>query len=151
MAYWLMKSEPGVYPFEQLRKDKVTDWHGVRNFMARGHLKAMKVGDRAFFYHSNADPPCIVGTMRVVREAYPDPTQFDRKSESYEPRATPEKPYWYMVDVAYEHAFAKPVTRDELKARQELRGMALFKYGRLSVSPVSASEWEVICAMGGVV
>lgn len=150
MAYWLMKSEPDVYGFDQLRLDKTTHWNSVRNFKARNFMKEMKVGDQAFFYHSNADPPCIVGTVRIVKEAYPDHTQFDKDSEYYEPKAKPEKPYWYMVDVAYDRAFAAPVTREHLKERAELKGMALWKYGRLSVGPVSADEWNVICAMGGL-
>jgi predicted RNA-binding protein with PUA-like domain len=147
--YWLMKSEPEVYGFDHLRRDKVTGWSNVRNFKARNHMKAMKVGDRAFFYHSNADPPCIVGTMRIVKEAYPDPTQFE-PGEYFEPKATREKPYWYQVDVAYDQPFAQPVARDDLKARPELKDMDLWHYGRLSVTPVKEAEWAVICAMGGL-
>jgi predicted RNA-binding protein with PUA-like domain len=150
MAYWLFKSEPEVYPFEQLAKDKVTFWHGVRNFTARNNMKAMKAGDQAFFYHSNADPPCIVGTVRVVKEAYVDPTQFEKGSEYEDPTSRPERPKWYMVDVAYDQPFSKAVTREDLKARPELKGMALWKYGRLSVGPVSPEEWGVICRMGGL-
>jgi predicted RNA-binding protein with PUA-like domain len=149
MAYWLMKSEPSVYSFDMLRRDKVTGWSNVRNFKARNFMKDMKVGDEAFFYHSNADPPCIVGTMRVVKEAYPDPTQYE-PGEYFEPKATPDKPYWYQVDVAYDKPFAQPVARDQLKERKELAGMALFRYGRLSVTPVAPAEWKVICAMGGL-
>ena len=150
MAHWLMKSEPEVYSFDDLRRDKTTMWNSVRNFKARNFLKAMKVGDEAFFYHSNADPPCIVGTMRVVQEAYPDHTQYDSASEYHEPKATPEKPYWYMVDVAFERAFAQPVTREALKAEPALKDMALWKYPRLSVGPVSEAEWQVICQRGGL-
>lgn len=150
MAHWLMKSEPSVYSYDDLRRDKTTSWNNVRNFKARNFLKAMKAGDEAFFYHSNAEPPCIVGTMRVVKEAYPDDTQFDKASEYFEPRATREKPYWYVVDVAYDKPFAKPVTRDELKARPELKDMALWKYGRLSVGPVTPAEWKAICRLGGI-
>lgn len=149
MNHWLMKSEPSVYGFDMLRDDKVTGWSNVRNFKARNFMKDMKVGDRAFFYHSNADPSCIVGTMQVVKEAYPDPTQFE-PGEYFEPKATREKPYWYQVDVAFDQAFAKPVTRDELKARPELAGMALWRYGRLSVGPVTPEEWDVICGMAGL-
>jgi predicted RNA-binding protein with PUA-like domain len=144
-----MKSEPEVYSFADLQRDKVTGWSQVRNFVARNHMKAMKLGDEAFFYHSNADPPCIVGTMRVVKEAYPDPTQFE-PGDYFEPKATREKPYWYQVDVGVGEAFAAPVTREQLKERAELKGMALWKYGRLSVGPVTAQEWKVICGMGGL-
>ena len=149
MSYFLMKSEPSVYSYDMLRKDKVTGWSNVRNFTARNHMKSMKVGDEALFYHSNADPPCIVGTMRVVKEAYADPTQFE-PGDYFEPKATREKPYWYQVDVGYAQPFAQSVTREQLKARPELEGMALWKYGRLSVVPVTHEEWGVICSMGGL-
>ena len=149
MAYWLMKSEPTVYGYEQLRKDKVTGWSNVRNFKARNFMKAMKVGDEAFFYHSNADPPGIAGTMRVVKEAYADPTQFEA-GDYFESKATREKPYWYQVDVAFGEPFARFLPRDDLKARPELKEMALWKYGRLSVGPVTPAEWKVICALGGL-
>jgi predicted RNA-binding protein with PUA-like domain len=149
MAYWLMKSEPEVYGYEQLRQDKVTGWSNVRNFKARNFMKDMKLGDEAFFYHSNADPPGIAGTMRVVKEAYPDPTQYE-PGDYFEPKATREKPYWYQVDVAFGEPFAQFVPRDDLKARPELKDMALWKYGRLSVGPVAPAEWKVICKMGGL-
>jgi predicted RNA-binding protein with PUA-like domain len=149
MAQWLMKSEPSVYSFDDLKRDKVTGWSNVRNFKARNFMKSMRVGDEAFFYHSNADPPCIVGTMRVVKEAYPDPTQYE-PGDYFEPKATKETPYWYQVDVAYEKPFAKPVDREALKARKELADMALFHYGRLSVTPVTEKEWKVISGMGGL-
>lgn len=149
MSYWLMKSEPEVYGFEQLRKDKVTGWSNVRNFKARNFMKDMKVGDEAFFYHSNAEPPGIAGTMRVVKEAYPDPTQYE-PGDYFEPKATREKPYWYQVDVAFGEPFKAFVPRDALKVRAELKEMALWKYGRLSVGPVTPAEWKVICKMGGL-
>ena len=147
MAHWLVKSEPDVYSFAQLRKDKVTAWDGVRNHEARNNLRAMRVGDLAFFYHSNADPPGIAGIVRVAKEAYPDPTAFDPRSEYHDPRSTPEKPVWYAVDVAYERAFPRLLARDELAARRELKGMALFKRARLSVTPVSPKEWAAVCAL----
>ena len=138
-----------MYSYDDLRRDKVTGWSNVRNFKARNHMKAMKVGDEAFFYHSNADPPCIVGTMRVIKEAYPDPTQYE-PGDYFEPKATKEKPYWYQVDVAYGTPFVAPVDREALKARKDLAGMDLFHYGRLSVTPVKPEEWAVICKMGGL-
>jgi predicted RNA-binding protein with PUA-like domain len=150
VAHWLMKSEPSVYSYDDLARDQRTAWDKVRNFKARNFLKAMQVGDQAFFYHSNADPPCIVGTMRIVRAAYPDATQYDPASEYHEPKATKEKPYWYAVDVAHDTPFARPVAREHLKERPELAEMALFKYNRLSVGPVTPQEWAVICALGGV-
>lgn len=150
MAYWLMKSEPEVYSFDQLRKDKTTPWHGVRNFVARNNMKAMKVGDGAFFYHSNAEPPGIAGTVRIVKEAYPDHTQFEKGTDYYEPKAKPDKPVWYMVDVAYDQPFMAFVTRDQLKAEAALKDMALWKYGRLSVGPVTSKEWATIFRLGGI-
>lgn len=150
MAYWLMKSEPEVYSFEQLGKDKTTGWNHVRNFVARNNMKAMRVGDGAFFYHSNAEPPGIAGTVRIVKEAYPDPTQFDKGGYGYEPKAKPDKPIWFQVDVAYDQPFKAFVSRDRLKAEPALKDMALWKYGRLSVGPVTAKEWEAICRLGGI-
>ena len=144
-----MKSEPEVYSFDRLRGDKTTGWSNVRNFKARNFMKDMKVGDQAFFYHSNADPPCIVGTMRIVKEAYPDPTQYE-PGDYFEPKATREKPYWYQVDVAYDQPFARAVGREELKAQAALKDMALWKYGRLSVAPVTPAEWKVVYKLGGI-
>jgi predicted RNA-binding protein with PUA-like domain len=148
--YWLMKSEPTVYSIDQLQKDGSTYWDGVRNFKARNHMMAMKEGDGVFFYHSNANPKAIVGLARVSKEAYPDFTQFDKKSKYYERRATKEKPYWYMVDIEFVAKLDVPVTLEELRKTPKLEGMALLKKGqRLSVQEVTPNEWKTILKMSG--
>lgn len=135
MAYWLMKSEPSAYSWEQLVKDGKTNWSGVRNFQAAINLKAMKPGDRAFFYHSN-EGLAIVGIMEIVKAAYPDPT--DKAGR------------FVMVDVKPLMPVKTPVTLAAIKAEPKLQEMKLVRQGRLSVSPVSAEEWKLICKMGGV-
>ncbi len=135
MKYWLMKSEPDVYAWSKLVADKRGKWDGVRNHSAKLNLKAMKAGDRAFFYHSNIGKE-IVGTMQIVREAYPD--------------LSAEKGAWFMVDVEPLEAAKTPLTLAEIKATPALAGMALLKHSRLSVQPVTASEWKTICARLGV-
>jgi predicted RNA-binding protein with PUA-like domain len=136
MAYWLIKSEPDVWSFEQQIKKgaKGEAWTGVRNFTARLHLQKMKKGDRAFFYHSNVGKE-IVGIVEVLREAYPDPTAKD------EP--------WLVVDVKAVDALPQPVTLAAVKAEKKLKDMALVKYARLSVQPVTDEEWKLVCKMGG--
>lgn len=137
MAYWLLKSEPDVWSFEQQTKKgaKGEPWTGVRNFTARRHLQDMKKGDRAFFYHSNVGKE-IVGIVEVIKEAYPDPTA---KGEP-----------WVVVDVKAIEALPKPVTLAAVKAEKKLKDMALVKYGRLSVQPVTDAEWKLVCKMGGL-
>lgn len=130
MNYWLAKSEPSAYSWEQLLKDKSTAWTGVRNYAARIHLKAMKKGDPVFFYHSN-EGLCIVGIAKVTKEAYPDPTDKE----------------WVAVDIAPVETLKKPVTLPQMKAEKKLSGMALIRIGRLSVSPVTKQEYEIITKM----
>ena len=142
--YWLMKSEPDVFSIHHLEKKGVAEWDGVRNYAARNFMRAMKKGDRVFFYHSNAKPPAIVGVMEVVREAYPDPTQFDPKGDHYEPASTPDKPRWDVVDVKFVKTFPKSLSLDEVRGIPALKGMMLLSRGRLSVQPVSAGEWADI-------
>jgi predicted RNA-binding protein with PUA-like domain len=149
--YWLVKSEPTTFSFDDLLRapGKTTHWDGVRNFAARNFLRdGMKKGDRAFFYHSSADPQAVVGICEVVREGYPDHTAFDRKHAHFDPDSDEADPQWYMVDLKAVAHLTRPVTLQAIKARQELAGMALVRIGRLSVTPVSAAEWEVICGMG---
>jgi predicted RNA-binding protein with PUA-like domain len=149
-SFWLMKSEPSVYGIEDLERDRSTSWDGVRNFKARNYMKEMKNGDGVFFYHSNANPKAIVGLARVAKEAYPDVTQFDKKSKYHEPRATKEKPYWYMVDIEFVSKFDEPMPLERLRQTPELDGMALLKKGqRLSVQPVTPEEWKRILKMAG--
>jgi predicted RNA-binding protein with PUA-like domain len=135
MAYWLMKSEPSAYSWDQLVKDKRTNWNGVRNYQAANNLKAMKAGDRVFFYHSN-EGLAVVGIAEIVKAAYPDPT--DKQGR------------FVMVDVKPVAALKTPVTLAAIKAERRLKNLALVKQGRLSVSPVGAEEWKLICKMGGI-
>lgn len=149
--YWLVKSEPDVFSFDDLQKarNRTTGWDGVRNFAARNFLRdGMKLGDRVFYYHSSTDPQAIVGICEVVREAYPDPTAFDRKHDQFDPDSDPKDPTWFMVDLRAVEPLAHPVTLAAIKSRPELAQMALVRIGRLSVSPVTSAEWETIYAMG---
>ncbi len=148
--YWLVKSEPEVFSFDDLvlAPKKTTHWDGVRNFAARNFLRdGMKLGDGVFFYHSMANPQAIVGICDVVREGYPDSTAFDKKSYGYDPDSKPDDPQWYMVDLKAVDQLPRPVTLPEIKARKELADMALLRIGRLSVTPVRAKEWETIVKM----
>lgn len=149
--YWLVKSEPDVFSYDDLvaSPKQTTFWNGVRAYAARNHLQAMKKGDLVFFYHSNATPSAIVGVAEVVREAYPDDTQFDAKSDYYDPKATREKPIWFMVDIKAVEKLARPVPLDEIKRTNGLENMALVRIGRLSVSPVTEVEYKIIRKLGG--
>ena len=150
--YWLVKSEPEVFSFDDLLRihNKTTNWNGVRNFAARNFMKdGMKLGDRVFFYHSMSGDPGIVGICEVVREAYPDDTALDPGNEYFDPKSTKENPIWYMVDLRAVAQLTHPVTLAQIKSRRELANMALLRIGRLSVSPVSPQEWEVIAEMAG--
>jgi predicted RNA-binding protein with PUA-like domain len=135
MQYWLMKSEPSVYSWDQLQKDKRTHWNGVRNYQAAHNLRAMRNGDRAFFYHSN-EGMAIVGICEIVKEAYPDPSDKTGK--------------FVMVDVAPLKALPEPVTLATIKTLPKFKEMALIRLSRLSVQPVSREHWKMICKMGGI-
>jgi predicted RNA-binding protein with PUA-like domain len=142
IATWLMKSEPDVYSIDTLAKEKVGTWEGVRNYMARNHMRAMKEGDLALFYHSSVQPPGVVGAMRICKEAYPDPTQFDKKSEYYDAKSKREEPRWDRVEVEYVETFPRMVTLDELKLDPALADMLVIKRGqRLSVQPVAREHF----------
>jgi predicted RNA-binding protein with PUA-like domain len=148
--YWLVKSEPSVFSFDDLlrKPNKTTHWDGVRNFVARNFMRdGMKKGDRVFFYHSMADAQSIVGICEVVREGYPDDSAFDPKHAGFDPKSDESSPTWYMVDLRAVAQLTHPVTLAQIKERKELANMALLRIGRLSVSPVTAREWEVICKM----
>lgn len=132
MAYWLLKTEPGTYSWEDLVRDGRTFWDGVRNYTARNHLREMKVSDEAFLYHS-VGPRLLVGVVEVVKEAYPDPTTDD--------------PAWVCVDIAPKRALPRPVSLDEVKASPVLQDMVLVRMSRLSVQPVTASEWQAVLAL----
>lgn len=144
MQYWLFKSEPDAYGLDRLEREGRTEWTGVRNFQARNNMVAMHEGDLGFFYHSSTKPPGIAGICKVVREAYPDFTQFDPQSDYYDPSSRPDRPKWKMVDVAFVRAFDRLLTLDELRARPELGGMTLLRRGRLSVQPVEEHYWKAI-------
>jgi predicted RNA-binding protein with PUA-like domain len=149
MAYWLMKSEPDVFGIADLRKKKKSGWDGVRNYQARNFMRdGMKVGDEILFYHSSCEVPGVAGIARVSREAHPDPSQFDKKSEYFDPKATKEKPIWMMVEVEFVKEFPTVVPLDRLRAEKSLAKMRLLRRGtRLSVMPVSEGEWKTILEM----
>ena len=151
--YWLLKTEPESFSIQHLAKcpGQTTCWDGVRNYQARNFLRdEMKLGDRVLFYHSNADPPAIVGTAVVVREAYPDHTAWDKKHHHFDPKASPDNPMWQMVDIRLEKIFAQPIGLDVLREVPELKGMELLRKGsRLSVQPVRASEFETVLKLAG--
>ena len=146
--YWLMKCEPSAYAIERLAKDKVTGWEGVRNYQARNFMRdQMKVGDKVFFYHSNCAEPGIVGLAEVGRLAYPDQTQFDPKNKYFDPKATPETPRWFNVDVRLSKK-TRPVSLKELRSHPELERMRILQKGnRLSITPVDPREWEFILSL----
>lgn len=149
MKRWLMKSEPEVLSIESLEKlpKKTSGWDGVRNYEARNFMKAMKKGDLAFFYHSNAEPSGIAGICEIVREAYADPTQFDPKSDYFDPKSKKEKPTWEQVDVKFVRKLERFISIDELRSRPDLANMTLFKRNRLSITPVTDAEWDAIEAL----
>ncbi|MEX2394328.1 MAG: EVE domain-containing protein [Actinomycetota bacterium] len=150
MNYWLLKSEPTTFGIDHLREKGVEHWDGVRNYMARNNLMAMKVGDRAFFHHSSCEVPGIVGICEVAREAYPDHTQFDPSSKYFDPKATPDKPRWFMPDVRFVMKFDEIVPIAVLRQTPGLQDMSMLARGsRLSVTPVTEKEWEIICDLAG--
>ncbi len=139
-----MKSEPSTFSIADLKRKGTSGWDGVRNYQARNFMKEMCVGDKAFFYHSNAEPTGIAGVMEIVKAAYPDPTQFDKKDGHFDPKSKTEAPIWFQVDVKFAQAFARVIALDELRALTALKEMKLFKLSRLSVSPVTEAEWKTI-------
>jgi predicted RNA-binding protein with PUA-like domain len=141
-----MKSEPEAYSIDDLMKDKIEHWDGIRNYQARNIMRdEMTVGDYAFFYHSNAKPTGIVGVMKVNSEAYPDHTAQDPKSNYYDPKATKEKPIWEMVDMKFVEKFNSIFTLEELKSDPKLIDMMVVKRGmRLSIQPVSKAHFKYI-------
>jgi len=151
--FWLMKSEPGCFSFDDLLNapGQITSWDGVRNYQARNLLRdSITIGDMALFYHSNISDPAIVGVARVVRNGYPDHTALDPRGDHFDPKATEQNPTWYMVDVQAVVAFPHPVTRTMLKNHLELSDADVLRKGnRLSVQPVSARHWQRILSLGG--
>ena len=146
--FWLVKTEPESFSIQDLARarNQTTSWDGVRNYQARNFLRdQMQPGDRVLFYHSSSDPPAVVGTARVVRAGYPDPTAWDPGDSHYDPKSTPAAPRWFMVDLKLEQIFSEPLPLARLRSIAALREMELLKKGsRLSVQPVRKNEFETI-------
>ena len=151
MNYWLLKSEPGSYSIDDLKRDGKTCWSGVRNFQARNFLRdQIKKGDLTLFYHSNAEPSGVAGIARVTKEGYPDFTAWDKKDIHFDPGSTKEKPLWFMVDVEFVEKFPRFVSLEELKQDAAFRGMTVSQRGsRLSVQPVLKKHFKYVKAAAG--
>ncbi len=153
MNYWLFKTEPGFFSFDDLkaRPNMTEPWDGVRNFQARNFLRdTIKVGDRILFYHSNIPEPAVVGLAEIVRSGYPDCTALDPNAEHFDPKASPQNPIWYMVDVRYLKPLKKAVTLESIKSNPLLSDMPLVRRSRLSIQPVTTEAWRIILALGGL-
>ncbi len=154
MNYWLFKSEPNCFSYDDLLKmPKQTEhWDGVRNYQARNFMRdEMEVGDLAIFYHSNCKPPHAIGTVKITREGYADHTAWDPKSDHPDENSTPDKPRWFMVDVTAEQKFNREVSLNEMKEVPELADMKLLARGnRLSVMPIEKRHFEVLCRLGKI-
>src|SRR5690606_18319295 len=149
MKYWLMKSEPDAFSIDDLARVGREPWTGVRNYQARNFMRdGMRPGDGVLFYHSSCAEPGVVGIAEVASEAYPDPTQFDRRSDYFDPKSRPEEPRWMLVDVAFTRKLARTITLEEMRAQARLDGFALLQRGnRLSVLPVTRGQWQAILAL----
>ncbi len=147
-CYWLMKTEPDCFSIDDLHRapNQSSAWDGVRNYQARNFMRNdMRIGDQIFFYHSNCKPPGIIGIAEVSREAYPDYTAFDPQSDHPDPNSTPDKPRWFMVDIRFREKFEQIISLDTLKSYPELKNMLILRQGnRLSITPVTPSEWNFI-------
>ena len=150
--YWLFKSEPSAYSFDDLLNEpgQTAEWDGVRNYQARNFMRDdMKVGDKVLFYHSSAKPTAVVGTARIVKEAYPDATAWDPNDKHYDPKSSPGETVWMVVEIQAEAPLPKPVTLAEVKANPNLKDMLLIRKGqRLSIQPVTKEEYDEIVKMG---
>ncbi len=148
--YWLMKSEPGSYSIDDLKRDKRGEWDGVRNYQARNFMRDdMKKGDGVLFYHSNAKPTGVAGLAEVCKEGYPDFTAWDGSTHHLDPKASPENPIWHMVDVKFVEKFPEIVTLDQIKLDPACSGMLVIKRGmRLSVQPVEKKHFDRIVKLG---
>jgi len=152
MKYWLMKSEPDVYSIDDLAAKSPAMWEGCRNYTVRNFFRdAMSPGDLAFFYNSNSDPIGVAGVMKIVSEAYPDPTQFDPNSQYFDPKSPLDAPRWVLRDVAFVEKYARIVSLAELRATPGLEQMQVTMRGqRLSVLPVTEEEWNIVTALPGI-
>ena len=147
MAYWLMKSEPNDYSIDDLKRDSVEPWDGIRNYQVRNMFRdEMKVGDKAFFYHSSCKVPAVVGIMKIASKPYPDPTQFDPEAKYYDPKSDPEDPRWLLVDVKFVRKLKRAIPLTELRENaDELDGFRLLRRGnRLSVFQVEKDHWDTV-------
>ncbi len=144
-----MKSEADVYSIDDLRKDGRTMWDGIRNYQARNNMQEMAEGDLVLYYHSRQTPSAVVGVARVVREAYPDPTQFDPKNRYFDEKSDEDDPRWWLVDVEFVQKFDRQVGLPEVKEMKTLSDMVLVNNSRLSVQPVQKKEFERILSMAG--
>ena len=150
--YWLFKSEPTAYSFADLlgETDRTAEWDGVRNYQVRNLMRdEMKVGDGVLFYHSSTTPMAVVGTARIVKEAYPDNTAWDPSDKRFDPKSTPDNPVWLMVDIQAEQEFSRPLTLQEIKDHPRLQNMMVARRGmRLSIMPVAKEEWDEVLSLG---
>lgn len=151
MKYWLMKSEPDVFSLDHLQKDGTTWWEGVRNYQARNFMQEMEKGDQVLFYHSSTEPPGVAGLATVSERAEADKSQFDKKSDYFDPKATREKPIWFCSQVKFAKKFKHYVSLDDLKKDSGLSDMLVLKRGqRLSVQPVEKKHFEIVKKLGGL-
>ena len=154
MKHWLLKTDPDTFSWKDLQRSpgKKTIWDGVRNYQARNLMRdQMSVGDLALFYHSQAEPPAVMGIVRITKTGVSDPTQFDRNSKYYDSEATPDRPRWITVEIGLERALPKPVPLPDLRGVRGLEAMVLLRRGsRLSVQPVTEKEWKIVLRLGGV-
>lgn len=150
MAFWLMKSEPDVYGIDHLQRDGSTLWDGIRNYQARNFMRSMVVGDQAFFYHSNAKPPGIVGLMEVIETGLIDPSQFDPNCKYHDPRSTQEAPRWDCVRLRYVRHFPELISLDQLRGRFTVEELPVVRQGnRLSILPVSEASAAILLDLAG--
>ncbi len=148
MNHWLMKSEPDEFSIDDLKTRKIEPWSGVRNYQARNHLRAMRQGDGVLFYHSSCGVPGVVGVATVASEAYPDPTQFDVKSDYFDAKSALAEPRWSLVDVKFKRKLKRTIVLAELKDRVEMRDCPLIQRGnRLSVLPLTQAQWDFILSL----
>ncbi len=148
--YWLMKTEPGDYSLDDLERERIAHWDGIRNYQARNLLRDdIKVNDEVLIYHSSTKPTGVAGTARVVKAAHPDPTAWDSKSDYYDPKSTADNPIWFAVDIAFTSRFRHFVTLEEIKSVPGLDGIMVARRGmRLSVQPVDRKHFEIIVRLG---
>ena len=147
--YWLMKSEADVYSIDDLKRDRRTMWDGVRNYQARNNMREMKKGDLVLYYHSRQKPSAVTGIAKVVKESYPDPTQFDPKNKYFDEKSDEDDPRWWLVDVAFVQKFDQQVALPDIKQVKGLSDMVLVNNSRLSVQPVRKKEFDRVLEMAG--